>query len=179
VKFFAAAVFFAGGYFFSDLQQHLYVVPPKAVADGCPPAPAAEEQQMSFSPLSCVLHAHHWKKLPRRVSPLYLALSVLWAAEGQLGRALAAADLAVVLELKTTLATQQQADLLPDSLLQAYLTSPMEHPAVSSIVGGFLGQEVLKAVSGKGAPLQNIFLYDLASGDGKVEHLQAPEAAQS
>jgi len=67
-----------------------------------------------------------------------------------------------------------KAELLPDSLLEALLTSPAEHPAVSSIVGGFLGQEVLKAVSGKGAPLQNVFLYDLASGDGKVEHLQAP-----
>jgi ubiquitin-like 1-activating enzyme E1 A len=69
-----------------------------------------------------------------------------------------------------------KATLLPDSLLEALLTSPAEHPAVASIVGGFLGQEVLKAVSGKGTPLQNFFLYDLASGDGKVEHLQAPAA---
>lgn len=215
VKFFATAVLAAGGYFFSDLVEHTYVEPPKAVKEGAAPPPSSEPQTMAFVPMDQALHADHWRKLPRRVSAWYLALSALWAVEGELGRAPAAADVAAALELKTSLATQAvrrernsstrynsivarscgcaspyhlatvamtqgvKADLLPDSLLEAMITSPAEHPAVSSIVGGFLGQEVLKAVSGKGAPLQNIFLYDLASGDGKVEHLQAPAANSS
>jgi hypothetical protein len=33
-------------------------------------------------------------------------------------------------------------------------------------------QEVLKVVSEKAAPLQNFFLFDLSSGDGKVENMK-------
>jgi hypothetical protein len=105
VKFFATAVFSAGGYFFTDLVEHTYIEPPKAVKDGAAPPPP-EPQTMAFVPMEQALHADHWKKLPRRVSALYLALSALWAIEGKLGRAAAAADVAAAVELKMSLATQ-------------------------------------------------------------------------
>jgi len=105
-KFFATAVFAAGGYFFTDLVEHTYVEPPKAVKEGAPPPPPPEPQTMAFVPMEQALHADHWSKLPRRVSALYLALSTLWAVEGKLGRAAAAADVAAAVELKTSMATQ-------------------------------------------------------------------------
>ncbi|KAK2560347.1 SUMO-activating enzyme subunit 1 [Acropora cervicornis] len=40
---------------------------------------------------------------------------------------------------------------------------------VCAIVGGIVGQEVVKAVSGKDAPLNNFFFYDGLEGHGSVE----------
>lgn len=43
--------------------------------------------------------------------------------------------------------------------------------AVNAIVGGVLANELLKAVSRKGEPANNLFLYDVGSGVGKVQRL--------
>lgn len=39
---------------------------------------------------------------------------------------------------------------------------------VCSIVGGFLSQEVVKAVSAVGVPMMNVFVFSLADGVGKA-----------
>jgi len=39
---------------------------------------------------------------------------------------------------------------------------------ISAIMGGILGQEVIKAISGKGFPTYNIFLYDGTKYEGKI-----------
>ncbi|MCE3051256.1 SUMO-activating enzyme subunit 1A [Datura stramonium] len=41
---------------------------------------------------------------------------------------------------------------IPDSLLRRLIASRSEFPPVCAIVGGILGQEVIKAISGKGDP---------------------------
>lgn len=43
--------------------------------------------------------------------------------------------------------------------------------AVHAIMGGVLANELLKAVSRKGEPANNLFLYDVGSGIGKVHRL--------
>jgi hypothetical protein len=37
-----------------------------------------------------------------------------------------------------------------------------------SILGGFLSQEIVKAVSGVGVPMKNIFVFSLHDGIGKA-----------
>ncbi|XP_076358943.1 SUMO1 activating enzyme subunit 1 [Tachypleus tridentatus] len=41
---------------------------------------------------------------------------------------------------------------------------------ICAVVGGVLAQDVIKAVSGKDAPLKNFFLFDGQDGSGVVEH---------
>ena len=48
-----------------------------------------------------------------------------------------------------------------------------ELAAVAAIVGGVLAGEVIKAVSGKDAPLRNIFLFDGHDSNGVVEYLHS------
>ena len=61
--------------------------------------------------------------------------------------------------------------VLDTETLQDYLASPEEMAPVNSIVGGVLANEVLKAISGKGDPFDNLFLYSMANGAGIVEKL--------
>lgn len=49
------------------------------------------------------------------------------------------------------------------------LTCSMEIAPVCAIMGGVLGQEVVKYVSFKGAPISNFFALDAVSGEGKVK----------
>jgi ubiquitin-like 1-activating enzyme E1 A len=42
--------------------------------------------------------------------------------------------------------------------------------AVCAVVGGILGQEIIKALSQKGAPANNVFLFDGTTSEGKVMH---------
>jgi ubiquitin-like 1-activating enzyme E1 A len=42
-------------------------------------------------------------------------------------------------------------------------------PAINAVVGGILANDLLKAVSKKGEPIHNLFMYSLADGVGSVE----------
>ncbi|KAL4346728.1 hypothetical protein GQ457_17G018230 [Hibiscus cannabinus] len=55
---------------------------------------------------------------------------------------------------------------IPDALLERLLISTSEYPPVCAIVGGIVGQEVIKAISGKGDPLKNFFFFDAMDGKG-------------
>lgn len=55
-------------------------------------------------------------------------------------------------------------------LLDAWLGSAgHEFAPVSCILGGILGQEVIKAVSGKGPVFKNFCFFSLEDGNAKVE----------
>uniref|UniRef100_A0A1S4CE90 Uncharacterized protein n=1 Tax=Nicotiana tabacum TaxID=4097 RepID=A0A1S4CE90_TOBAC len=60
---------------------------------------------------------------------------------------------------------------IPDSLLQRLIASRSEFPPVCAIIGGILGQEVIKAISGKGDPLKNFFFFDAMDGKGIIEDI--------
>ena len=47
---------------------------------------------------------------------------------------------------------------------------------VAAVVAGVLGSEVVKAVSGKGEPTNNVFVFDAATGEGSCL-LASPDAA--
>ena len=51
-------------------------------------------------------------------------------------------------------------------LARAFVAAAAPIAPVAAVVGGILGQEVVKAVSGKGAPTNNLFVFDAATGAG-------------
>ena len=91
--------------------------------------------------------------------------------EGEVGDFLNPKDSADILAFGHNLAKAQGAfpKVLDTETLNDYLESPEEMAPVNSIVGGVLANEVLKAISGKGDPFDNLFLYSMANGAGIVE----------
>ncbi len=74
--------------------------------------------------------------------------------------------------------------VLDDAMLARHARVAGKCPAhVAAVVGGVLGQEVVKAVSGRGAPTNNVFAFDAATGSGTalfaspVKRAAAPKAA--
>jgi len=74
------------------------------------------------------------------------------------------------------------AKLLPTLNLNPSLTSDIDYaelartayiitPSIAAVVGGVLAQYVLKTVSAKGEPLQNLFLFDAQTHDGVIMNL--------
>jgi len=51
-----------------------------------------------------------------------------------------------------------------------------EWAPISAAVGGMLAQEVLKAVSGNGAPVHNFFCFDTRSNAGAIQAVAVPAA---
>jgi len=49
-----------------------------------------------------------------------------------------------------------------------------EMPAVAAVVGGILGQELLRAVTGKGEPVRNAFFFSMTNSQGTIENLGCP-----
>ncbi|KAK4395591.1 SUMO-activating enzyme subunitB-1 [Sesamum angolense] len=117
-----------------------------------------------------------WRSLPRRVSKLYLAMRVIEKfeeLEGRIPGETSAADLPNVQKLRKELCEAQSLDesQIPDSLLERLLEGRREFPPVCAVIGGILGQEVIKAISGKGDPLKNFFFFDAMDGKGIIEDI--------
>ena len=93
--------------------------------------------------------------------------------EQQHGRFASAADAEQLVALKAAVCGEAGADpaALPDELLAAYAAEAGDMPAINAIVGGVLANELIKAVGGKGEPVNNWFLYSLAEGSGSVERM--------
>ncbi|XP_024033099.1 SUMO-activating enzyme subunit 1B-1-like [Morus notabilis] len=62
---------------------------------------------------------------------------------------------------------------IPNGLLERLVTNAREFPPVCAIIGGILGQEVIKAISGKGDPLKNFFCFDATDGKGIIEDISS------
>ncbi|KZV44548.1 SUMO-activating enzyme subunit 1B-1-like [Dorcoceras hygrometricum] len=118
----------------------------------------------------------HWKSLPKRVSKLYLAMRVIEKfeeLEGRSPREISTTDLVNVQKLRRELCEAYcvSESLIPDHLLGRLLRGKTEFPPVCAIIGGILGQEVIKAISGKGDPLKNFFFFDAMDGTGLIEDI--------
>ncbi|KAL7191682.1 hypothetical protein ACSBR2_023714 [Camellia fascicularis] len=122
-----------------------------------------------------------WKSLPRRMSKLYFAMRVIEQfeeAEGRNPGQTSKDDLPKVLKLRKELFEAQSLNesLIPDSLLERLVSCTTEFPPVCAVIGGILGQEVIKAISGKGDPLKNFFFFDAMDGKGIIEDISKPNS---
>ena len=62
-------------------------------------------------------------------------------------------------------------DVMPEEALREYVLGTAELPPVNAVLGGVLANEILKAVSHKGEPINNFFFFSLADNVGLVETL--------
>lgn len=120
-----------------------------------------------------------WKPLPKRMSKLYFAMRVMEKfeeAEGRKPGETSMEDLPKVLKLRKEVCEAQAVNetLVPDSLLERLVSGTIEFPPVCAIIGGILGQEVIKTISGKGDPLKNFFFFDAMDGKGLIEDISNP-----
>ncbi|XP_047314632.1 SUMO-activating enzyme subunit 1B-1-like [Impatiens glandulifera] len=117
-----------------------------------------------------------WKSFPRRTSKLYFAMRVLEKFEeskGYLPGESSAEDLPDILKIRKEMCQAQSIDeaQIPESLLQRLVLGSREFPPVCAILGGILGQEVIKGISAKGEPLKNFFFFDAMDGKGVIEDI--------
>lgn len=121
-----------------------------------------------------------WTALPRKVSKLYFAMRVIERYEEVEGRnpgEISIVDLPNVLILKKEIceANSLNENHIPNALLERLVKGKREFPPVCAIIGGILGQEVIKAISGKGEPLKNFFCFDTMDGKGLIEDVSNPK----
>ncbi|ONK77810.1 uncharacterized protein A4U43_C02F10930 [Asparagus officinalis] len=158
------------GEIFVDLQDYSYEQKKTDCKSGC------HLQYPSFEAAISV----PWRDLPRKVSKLYFALRVIEKfelCEGRNPGDTSTSDLPVVLKLRKESCDAQSLNEthIPTGLLERLLAAgAKEHPPLCAILGGILGQEVIKAVSGKGDPLKNFFYFDVADGKGVIEDISPP-----
>jgi ubiquitin-like 1-activating enzyme E1 A len=62
-------------------------------------------------------------------------------------------------------------DVMPEEALAEFVLGVAELPPVNAVLGGVLANEMLKAVSHKGEPINNFFFFSLADNVGLVETL--------
>lgn len=87
-------------------------------------------------------------------------------------RQAAASDLLAVKQIVENIRAQTQGCKIqvPDAFIEEHLCAePL--PAVNAICGGVLANELLKAVSHKGEPVNNFFFFSLSDGAGIVQRV--------
>ena len=116
------------------------------------------------------MHVH---PTPRRGNKLAPALCAAAAFERDNRRAPTAADVPAIV---AALPAQEKAHgvkagFVPPAAVEDFVGAGYEMPAISSLVGGMLGQELLKSVTGRGEPIRNLFVFSLNGGMGCIENL--------
>ncbi|XP_023519116.1 SUMO-activating enzyme subunit 1B-1-like isoform X2 [Cucurbita pepo subsp. pepo] len=156
------------GEIFVDLQDYKYAK--KKLED-------TVECQLSYPSFEEAISVP-WKAHPRKVSKLFYALRVIERfeeAEGRNPGETSISDLPGVLKLKKELCDSQSLNEahIPNVLLERLVANSKEFPPVCAIIGGILGQEVIKGISGKGDPLKNFFYFDALDGKGIIEDISS------
>ncbi|KAJ3671858.1 hypothetical protein LUZ60_007937 [Juncus effusus] len=140
------------------------------------------ERQLNYPSLEEAISLP-WKDLPRRVAKLFFAMRILEKFELSEERnpgELSTGDLQSVLNLRKEMCDSQgfNESYIPNNLMERLINAgKIEFPPVCAILGGILGQEVIKGISGKGDPLKNFFYFDTADGKGVIEDISLPCSA--
>ncbi|PAN42527.1 hypothetical protein PAHAL_8G163000 [Panicum hallii] len=121
-----------------------------------------------------------WNNLPKKTAKLYFAMRVLENYELSEGRSpgeTTLSDIAAVLSRRKDMCDKMSLSesQIPTALMERLLAAgKKEHPPVCAILGGILGQEVIKSISCKGDPIKNFFYFDAADGKGVMEDIPPP-----
>jgi len=190
ILFYAGDVFGFFGFSFMDLVSHNFVeeVTTQVQSSGDDGEPAAKKQktiesetksvkkEMAFVSLAETLKvdwsSELYSKRIRRMDPSFFLLHVLFAFKAEMGHNPRASardeDLKKLQQLRETTLTKLAVPTskIPDEMLGLLFA---ELAPVAAIVGGILGQEVIKAISNKDAPHNNYFFYNPLESCGVVE----------
>ncbi|KAL6890155.1 hypothetical protein ACP4OV_008918 [Aristida adscensionis] len=163
------------GEIFVDLQKHSYV---KKKLEG-----EAEQKELTYPSLQEAISVS-WNNLQKKTTTkLYYAMRVLEnheLSEGRIPGDATLSDLPAVLARRKDMCERMSLNesQVPTALLERLLAAgKKEHPPVCAILGGILGQEVIKSISCKGDPIKNFFYFDAADGKGVIEDIPAPPSS--
>ncbi|KAJ3644564.1 hypothetical protein Zmor_022288 [Zophobas morio] len=181
VKFLYGDIFGFFGFAVSDLQEHDYFEDRVQLQSGQKRGHDGEkktikvEAKMTFPPLNKVLILPNTKqdinaiKKMSRPNNLFVALLVLLEFRRQHDRDPAAAKMSEDVDTLKSISSQivelyNFSNIQMDDLYELFFgdISP-----VCAVLGGVMAQEVIKAVSHKEPPINNIFLFDPVSYSGK------------
>jgi ubiquitin-like 1-activating enzyme E1 A len=175
IKFFCGDTWGYFGYFFIDLggATHCFVEEKTKKQKTNNEETKVVQKEMTFVSLSTALNFEAGKYLNVKHLPrLYLLLQVFLSfheSRGHYPHSASTDDVDDLIAVKRNLFNKWNLDqsLLPDCFASQSLS---ELSPVCAVVGGVLGQEVVKAVSGRDHPLDNFFFYDGVQGSGVVHH---------
>ncbi|CAG9463103.1 unnamed protein product [Pedinophyceae sp. YPF-701] len=107
----------------------------------------------------------------RRALPAYGALRASYAAFRRSGAELCAASLPVVKAERDRICAEDGVpeQRVPDDALEALQGIGRDVAPVCTVVGGVLGNDVIRVAGRKGLPVHNLFTYNVADGKGRTE----------
>jgi len=159
------------GVVFNDLGVHHYV-------DERPKEGGDAQENETYTVQGEIIYRSLWDTLStplnrrgRRDKPMYAVLRACYRAYTESGVDMGPAAAPVVKQVRDAMCAEENIplDRIPDATIDTMLLAPKDVSAVCTVVGGVVGNEVIRAVSGKGLPMDNIFLYNLHDGWGKIE----------
>eukprot|EP01114_Cavostelium_apophysatum_P024210 TRINITY_DN9414_c0_g1_i1.p1 TRINITY_DN9414_c0_g1~~TRINITY_DN9414_c0_g1_i1.p1 ORF type:complete len:320 (-),score=73.48 TRINITY_DN9414_c0_g1_i1:22-981(-) len=159
IYFFGADTFGYFGYFFSDLVSYKF---PKKVAEDQPQPEQKEIITVNFGSLQAAMNVK-WSTLKRTAPKLFFGIFALYEFREKNGRMPTPADVAAVQQIARDKlnAEHVEATFLDDNFLQTLtINATSEISPVCAILGGILGQEIIKVISAKDEPLSNFFFYN-------------------
>jgi len=195
IKFFAGDIFGFFGYSFMDLVKHEYVeeevktveagegkksddqpAAKKAKSDAEEEETKMVKKSMEFVPLDTALNvdwsSDSYAKRIRRMDPSFFILQILMEFQSREGCSPRAQmkqdDMKLLASLRDSIISKYSLPekKIPEEVLPMLFS---ELSPVAAIVGGVLGQEVIKVISNRDAPHNNFFLYNPLESCGVVE----------
>jgi len=176
-KFYCGSTYGLLGYIFCDLGVHEFLTKDKAHSGE---EPKSIKATLVYPPFSSAVR-HSWgiltKKQTKEVNPMAVitVMAILeWQTghEGNLPDDISAADELEILAnslLKSLNVNPQSIESIPRHLIDsAVTTAAHELSPVCAVVGGFLAQDILKALAAKDPPLANFFTFDGSTSTGTV-----------
>lgn len=182
-KFYAACTYGFYGYIFCDLKQHEYIVERKVAI------PHKDEHEITklkkndeYVSFQCALSKADWTEISdrklKKISPLLWAIQILWKFQQEMGRLPVIndnSDVEKLLSLRNSyLQTIHINNLLvtDEFLITLASFTFAELSPICAILGGVLAQDILNVLSKKGAPINNLFVFDGLQGNGYIYHVE-------
>ncbi|XP_070577490.1 SUMO-activating enzyme subunit 1-like [Ptychodera flava] len=196
VKFFACDVFGYYGYMFSDLVEHNYVEEKQKITKPDEPQDGSKVKKSKVAVVEtetvmvkksmkfCRLHdalSVDWTegkllKSLKRLSNVYFLMQILLKFRAVQGRDPSSRhmeeDTSRLLKIRDEVMEEKK---VPQDKVKNDFTRFCigELSPACAVVGGIVGQEVVKAVSGKDTPHNNFFFFDGTEGSGIVDQIGA------
>ncbi|KAF9454772.1 hypothetical protein P691DRAFT_804131 [Macrolepiota fuliginosa MF-IS2] len=182
IPFYAGGSYGFYGYIFCDLLDHEYLSPDRTAPKE---APRNVKNKAVYCKLTDALQ-YKWTGLTKRqtkeVNPaLFFSILGLWQYEfSHQGLPLdgnSAGEIQSVANslISTADVNKQALQEVPADLIES-LSNGARHEfnPVCAIIGGVLGQDILKALGGRDPPIANFFVFDGNTGGGSVCRLNMP-----
>lgn len=171
IAFYSAQTFGMDGIMFADLGQHVYRRTP--VGEQTAAAEPITMNFPSFKDLGRVKWSdlHSQKRRGLKLPRVFVYWQVLLEFQDRNGRFPQVKDAQDVLDLTLELCEKNdipQDFCDPNDCRSLATRATMDMAPVCAIMGGMIGQELVKAISQKDEPICNIFYFDSVTGNGTM-----------